>query len=460
MRHQRHTLLVAALVVAVIAAVPGGAVAADGLSVSGDQAEDGTVTVTVAENNTTVANASVTVEALNNSSYVGEGNYTTDENGTITLSAPDQNVSVSVTATADNTTAETTLDLVAPTDDTSDISVNVTQADDGNATVSVTNASGAGVANASVSVSEAGNVTYAGADNYTTGENGTVSLPAPEQNVTVDVVAEADNATAATTVDLVAPTDDAAELSVGVSQSEDASATVSVTNASGDGVANASVSVDALDNVSYAGEGDYTTDESGTVGLPAPEQNVTVSVVAEANNVTAETTATLTVSEDGNATESFGERVSAFVAALQAEGNMSGQAVAAFVVDNNPGADNRPDHVDPGPKEDEGDESEADESDDSEADESDDSEADENDDSEADESDEANGNGHGADGNNGNGNGAGAANDGNGNNGNGNENGHGNGPGPDDDSGGPGNGNAGGNGPGNGNGNGNPGNGN
>lgn len=439
MRHQRHTLLVAALVVAVIAAVPGGAVAADGLSVSGDQADDGTVTVTVAENNTTVANASVTVEALNNSSYVGEGNYTTDENGTVTLSAPEQNVSVSVTATADNTTAETTLDLVAPTDDSSNISVNVTQADDGNATVSVTNASGAGVANASVSVSEAGNVTYDGTGNYTTGENGTVSLPAPEQNATVDVVAEADNATAETTVDLVAPTDDAAELSVGVSQSEDDSATVSVTNASGDGVANASVTVEALDNVSYAGEGDYTTDESGTVGLPAPEQNVTVDVVAEANNVTAETTSTLTVSDDGNATESFGERVSAFVAALQAEGNMSGQEVAAFVVDNNPGADNRPDHVDPGPKDD-------------------DSEEDESEESEEDESDEANGNGHGADGNNGNGNDAGAdaTNGGNGNNGSDNP---GNGPSADDDSGGPGNGN--GNAGGNDNpGNGNPGNGN
>lgn len=341
MRHQRHTLLVAALVVAVITAIPGGAVAADDLSVSGDQADDGTVTVTVAENNTTVTNASVTVEALNNSSYVGAGTYTTDENGTVTLSAPEQNVSVSVTATADNTTAETTLDLVVPTDDSSDISVNVTQADDGNATVSVTNASGAGVANASVSVSKAGNVTYAGTDNYTTGENGTVSLPAPEQNVTVDVV-------------------------------------------------------------------------------------------AETNNVTAETTATLTVSENGNATESFGERVSAFVAALQAEGNMSGQEVAAFVVDNNPSADNRPDHVDPGPKDDDSEKSDEDESND------------------GNEADGNNGNGHGADGNNGNG--ADAANGGNGNNENGN---NGNGPSSDDDSGGPGNGNgnAGGNGPGNGNGN-------
>ncbi|MCG1004378.1 MULTISPECIES: hypothetical protein [Halobacterium] len=440
MRHQRHTLLVAALVVAVIAVVPGGAVAADGLSVSGDQADDGTVTVTVAENNTTVANASVTVEALNNSSYVGEGNYTTDENGTVTLPAPEQNVSVSVTATADNTTAETTLDLVAPTDDTSDISVNVSQADDGNATVSVTNATGAGVANASVSVSEAGNVTYAGTGNYTTGENGTVSLPAPEQNVTVDVVAEADNATAATTVDLVAPTNDTTELSVGVSQASDGSASVSVTNASGDGVANASVSVDALDNVSYAGAGDYTTDESGTVGLPAPEQNVTIEVVAEANNVTAETTTTLTVSDGANATDSFGQRVSAFVEQLKANGNMSGQAVSAFVVANNPGADNRPDHVDPGPKDD-------------------------GDDEESEKGNNGNGNGAGAaNGNNGNGNngnnGNGNAADGNNGNGNGadtaggngnNGNGGGNGPSSGGNSGGPGNSNAGGNGnPGNG----------
>jgi len=72
MGHSGHTVLVAALLVAAIAVVPGGAVAAaDGLAVSGEQADDGTVTVTVTENDTAVANASVTVDALNNSTYAG-----------------------------------------------------------------------------------------------------------------------------------------------------------------------------------------------------------------------------------------------------------------------------------------------------------------------------------------------------------------------------------------------------
>ncbi|MXR21771.1 hypothetical protein [Halobacterium bonnevillei] len=298
MRHQRHTLLVAALALAVIAVVPGGAVAAGSVSVTGDQAADGTVTVTVTENNTTVTNATVTVEALNNSSYVDEGDHTTDQNGTVELAAPEENVSVTVTTSVNDTTAETTLDLVAPTDDSSDLAVDVTQAEDGTGTVAVTNGSGAGVANATVTV-------------------------------------------------------------------------------------------EALNNSSYVDEGDHTTDENGTVGLSAPEENVTVEVVADANNETASTTTTLTVAaNDSEGTLSFGERVSSFVDQLRTDGNMSGQQVATFVVSNNPGADNRPDHVDPGPPDD-------------------------------DDEDDERGNGDGADGNNGNGADGNDGNDADGNDGNG-----------------------------------------
>jgi|AntRauMinimDraft_4_1070384.scaffolds.fasta_scaffold00029_66 hypothetical protein len=319
-----HAVLVAALFVAAVAVVPGGAVAADGLAVSGEQGDDGAVTVTVTENDTAVANASVTVEALNNSTYAGAGSYETGENGTVDLPAPEQNVSVDVTADANNTTATTTLDLVAPIDDTGDeLAVGVTQADDGTATVSVTT-------------------------------NGTA-------------------------------------------------------------VANASVAVAAQDNVSYAGEGDYTADENGTVGLAAPEQNVTVDVTAEADNQTATTTATLTAG--GNDTEadgSFGAQVSSFVHALQMDGNMSGHIVAAFVTENNPGADNRSDNANAGPPEDKGnDKSE----DDAEADETAD---DEDTESDADEKDRGNGNDDDERGNNGNGN------NGNGNNGNGSAGGNGN----------------------------------
>ncbi|MFC3477983.1 hypothetical protein [Halobacterium litoreum] len=317
MRTAGHTVLVAALVVAAVAFVPGGAMAADGLDVSGDQTDDGTVDVTVTQNGSAVANATVTVEAVNNTTYAGTGTYETDENGTLGLVAPEQNVTVNVTASADNATGSTTLDLVAPTDE--------------------------------------------------------------------------------------------ADLSVAVSQATDGSATVSVTNATGAGVANASVAVTAVDNATYAGSGDYTADENGTVDLPAPEQNVTVDVTASANDRTASTTTTLTVAEEGdeNETDSFGARVSAYVGFLQANGNMSGHAVAEFVTANNPGADNRPDHVDPGPKDD-GDE----------ADEEDESE--DGDDADTEDDERGNGNGNGNAGNNG-----------NGNNGNGNGNGNpGNGNGP------------------------------
>jgi hypothetical protein len=334
-----HAVLVVALFVAAVAAVPGGAAAADGgLHVSGEQADDGTVTVTVTDNETAVANASVTVDALNNSTYAGEGGYETGENGTVTLPAPEQNVSVDVTAAANNTTASTTLDLVAPTDDGGEesLAVDVTQADDGSATVDVTT-------------------------------NGT-------------------------------------------------------------GVANASVGVAAQDNVTYAGEGDYETGENGTVDLPAPEQNVTVDVTAEADNLTASTTATLTaVADNGTeANESFGARVSAFVHSLQVGGNMSGHAVAAFVTDNNPGADNRSDDANAGPPEETGNDEAGDDDEESDADSEDDENAAEGEDDEK-------------RGNNGNGNGnADDDDDGdsedddeeNGNNGNGNGNGGGNGNGP------------------------------
>ncbi|SEW18413.1 hypothetical protein [Halobacterium jilantaiense] len=321
-----HAVLVAALFVAAVAVVPGGAVAADGLAVTGEQADDGTVTVTVTENSTAVANASVTVEALNNSTYAGAGSYETGENGTVDLAAPEQNVTVDVTAEANNTTATTTLDLVASTDDTSD------------------------------------------------------------------------------------------ELAVGVTQADDGSAAVSVTT-NGTGVPNASVAVAAQDNVSYAGEGNYAADENGTVGLPAPEQNVTVDVTADADNQTATTTATLTVSENATDEDAFGARVSAFVRALQLDGNMSGQAVAEFVTANNPGADNRSDTANQGPPEDAGNDESEDDADADDEPEDDESDADG-------ESNDDNGNGNDSDDEKGN---SDTGNNGNGNGG-GNGNGNGNGP--------------------------------
>ncbi|WP_420182281.1 hypothetical protein ACNO8S_16080 [Haloarcula sp. KBTZ06] len=140
-------------------------------------------------------------------------------------------------------------------------------------------------------------------------------------------------------------------LAVGVSQADDGSATVSVTQ-NETGVENASVAVESADNTSYAGTGNYTTDSDGTVGLPAPEQNVTVDVTATADNHTATTTADLSVAPTNatNVTEfdTFGLEVSAYVSDLLSDENRTGgigPAVASFVTANNPG--NAPDHAGP-----------------------------------------------------------------------------------------------------------------
>ncbi|MFC4450838.1 hypothetical protein [Halorussus aquaticus] len=229
------------------------------------------------------------------------------------------------------------------------LSVTVAQADDYSSTVTVTH-NGSAVTNASVNVSVADdNVTYAGAGEYVTDESGTVELSAPEENVTVEVTAEKNDATGATSATLVADTaDEPLEGSLGVSVAQtDDGATVSVTH-NGTAVENASVTVGVTDdNTTYAGAGDYTTDASGTVSLPAPEENVTVEITAAKDNATGTATATLTASEGE---KSFGNLVSSFVhEMLNAgdDGGPIGQAVSEYVTENNPGnaADKKPDDV-------------------------------------------------------------------------------------------------------------------
>lgn len=142
-------------------------------------------------------------------------------------------------------------------------------------------------------------------------------------------------------------TDAAGNLSVGVAQ-DDGEVTVSVTR-NDTGVANASVLVETVDNGTYDGAGNYTTDDDGEAELPVPTENVTVDVTAEAGNDTATTTAELVAVEetDENETDSFGQRVSAYVHALQDNDNVTrlGPYVAAFVTANGPG--NAPDHAGP-----------------------------------------------------------------------------------------------------------------
>ena len=139
-------------------------------------------------------------------------------------------------------------------------------------------------------------------------------------------------------------------LEVEVDQAEDGSATVTVTD-NETAAENASVSVEALENGSYNGTGDYSTDENGTVELPAPETGLTVRVNATVDNVTVSTTEDLEVDNETEEEDSFGVSVSAFVEGLLSDDATDiGQQVAEFATQNNPG--NAPDHA--GPPEDAG----------------------------------------------------------------------------------------------------------
>jgi len=103
-----------AMVAVLTLSIVGPAAAADGLNVSVSQDGDD-VTVSVTQNNTTVSDASVVVETANatNTTYEEAGNYTTDDEGVVELSAPAENLTISVDASSGNLTASTTADLLA-----------------------------------------------------------------------------------------------------------------------------------------------------------------------------------------------------------------------------------------------------------------------------------------------------------------------------------------------------------
>lgn len=141
-------------------------------------------------------------------------------------------------------------------------------------------------------------------------------------------------------------------LNVWVTQHDDGSATVTVTETSNNTTspaAGANVTVEVTDeNMTYDGTGEYVADENGTVDLPAPEENVTISVTATHDGLEASTFKTLTADEGDNAS-AFGQRVSSFVHDLQSSNNTTdvpmGVLVANFVLQANPG--NPPDHAGP-----------------------------------------------------------------------------------------------------------------
>ena len=92
-----------------------GATANDSLTVEVQATGNDGATVTVTQNDSAVANASVTVEA-SNGTYASTGNYTTDEDGTVSLPEPEQDVTVEVTAAKGNATGSATTMLRADED--------------------------------------------------------------------------------------------------------------------------------------------------------------------------------------------------------------------------------------------------------------------------------------------------------------------------------------------------------
>ena len=316
------------------------------LDVTVEQARGQLATVTVIADNETVENASVSVETVvENTTYEGTGEYTTDENGTVRLPVPNETVEVIVGTEYKGASASATETLEAPPE----LDMTVEQDRGHPATVAVMS-DGEGAQNATVSVDVADeNVTYAGAnDTYVTDENGTVELPAPEETVTVIVTADFDGASASAEVELeTAPT-----LDLWVDQEGPGlPATVTVL-ADGEAAENASVNVNLVDaaNVSYTGTGTYETDANGSAELPAPEETVEVAVTA--SYLGADRTVVVTLEGIDAIDESlpFGQQLQQFKATLDDDDD-TGREIASWVTDNNPG--NPPNHA--GPKDAEGD---------------------------------------------------------------------------------------------------------
>lgn len=119
-------------------------------------------------------------------------------------------------------------------------------------------------------------------------------------------------------------------LSIGVQQGA-GTVTVSVSH-NGTAVANASVNVTADED--YDGAGDYTTDDAGTVSLETPDGNTTVNVTIEAekDDLTGQTTVTLRGNEGKGAPfVPLGQRIAAFVHGLQQSNGVI--ALGPFVAD-------------------------------------------------------------------------------------------------------------------------------
>ena len=319
----RIVALLAAVMLVTAVAVPAVAAEESTLSVSVEQDhETGEAIVAVSDNGTAVENATVSVNASGN--YSANETYTTGVNGTVHLPAPDERVTVELTAAHDGDNVTESVELV-PLEASLDVSSE--QAAGEPATVTVTQY-GDAVTNATVSVIADGNDSYAGTGDYQTNENGTVELPAPQSTTNVTVEAASNNLTAETGLTL-----EPAELDVVVSQDADDGVLIEVTE--GDDYVDDGMVL--VENSNYTYEGSYDV-ENGTVSLPAPTQNVSVSVTATVDDRTASTTVTLSVPTDDNPNNDFAESLTNFIHFIKSQGvdGPLGQEISAFVHAENP----------------------------------------------------------------------------------------------------------------------------
>ena len=315
----------------------------DSIDVTIAQNDDGTVRLGVTQYGDALAGADVEISST--VPYAGNGEYTTDANGTVDLLEPNETTEVTATVASGDLEAfgRATVEPIA------EFEAALSANDDGTATVTVTRDDDP-VDNASVTVTS--DVPYAGNGTYTTDVNGTVALPEPGRTTNVTVTAQNATDEATTTAEL-SPVDTG--LGVDVVQNSDGTATVSVVD-DGTPVENATVNVTS--DVAYDGNGTYETDIDGAVDLPSPDENVTVTVTAINGSEEAMATADLVVVENGGYA-TFGQWVSSYVQELRVRGYFGpgfGQKVSEFATENNPGAEKKPDHA--GPKDDEDEETE------------------------------------------------------------------------------------------------------
>jgi|GEM_PF-4994788 len=194
-------LLAIGMVVAVLLA---GVAPVTAAGSSGDSTSAANVSVTYAGDQVvvtynTTSDATLTIDAVNGT-YAGEGTYNVSGNGSLALPVPNDTVTLDVTLTVGNQSWSRTV-TVPPQNTQGDVqpTLAVSIYDDGDhATVSYQ----AGT-NATLTV-DAPNASYAGEGTYNVSGDGSMTLPAPNESVTVTATLTGGNDSTSTTATLSA----------------------------------------------------------------------------------------------------------------------------------------------------------------------------------------------------------------------------------------------------------------